>query len=298
MDKATSAKVTLGMCKEMNIVDICRGMQTGWPQLIEAMKKLMEDPQFCNSFRNSYASGRGLSIGRPQQLVATLAIDPAWLTKSVPPSDVYGWSVWLTARVYEAAQTIGMTLKYIPELFPASKKSISVEVGALVREVLDSPHGLTGTSGNVLKLANDFLTHLKKISGDLEAAQTAYQTIGAAVKAQEVISNSKNMMTIISTHANAITASRSMNDQLENLQSAAARVTAFAVITNMAHAIQSLVAAWQVTCKQFEVLGHDDLEKLGDIAFLEDSLQLKSAAAEWMAFSEVIRDFLKRALIH
>jgi hypothetical protein len=171
--------ITLGVPEEMNIVDICRGMQTGWPQLVSAMEKLMNDPQFCNTYSNSYAAGRGLLIGKPQQTLSALMVDPGWLTKSAPPKDVYAWCVWLTMRVYEAAKTISSTLQQLPGLISAAGGAKSAQAGTFVQEVLTGQHGLSVTAGNIVQLVTEFADHLKAIGGNLEEAQTAYQQMAA-----------------------------------------------------------------------------------------------------------------------
>lgn len=287
----------LGLPKEMNITDICRGMQTGWPQLIAAMHKLRDDPRFCNTFRHSYASGHGLSIGQPQQLKAALMVDPSFLMKSAPPADIYGWSVWITARVYEATQTINVTLEQIPTLIAACEGAPPAETGMLVRDILTGAHGLSRTAGNIAGLANAFAIHLGVIGGDLEAAQTEYQAIGVAFEMQQLSGCSKNMINVIGAHTNAVAATHQQNKQLDDFQSAAAKVTAFAVIANMGLAMQSLAVAWQATKVQFEATVKYAPENLSDIHFLQSTLKLGAALGEWAAFSDAIRNFMNRALL-
>jgi hypothetical protein len=289
----TASNPTLGMPKEMNITDICRGMQTGWPQLIVAMKKLKEDPAFCNSFPLGYASGEGLAIGRPEQLLSALMIDPAYLTKPTPPADVYAHSVWLTMRVYEAAQTVSTTLATLPGVLPAEKDATA----AMVKEVLDSKSGLTGTAANIISLANDFTQQLETIGGNLQSAQTDYQEISDLLENQKPVGESDNLFRSIATHPQAIATSYGINQQLDDLGAAAAKVTAFAVIENMRLAVQSLSTAWQVTQEQFEKVAGSDPANLGDPSFLQNTLQLETAAGEWAAFAEVTNNFLKGALV-
>jgi|GEM_PF-2726136 len=288
---------TLGVPKEMNITDICRGMQTGWPQLVRAMKKLREDPVFCNFFPLGFASGDGLGIGRPEQLLSALAVDPAYLTKPTPPADVYARSVWLTMRVYEAAQTMSITLKELPGILPTAKDAKAADAGAMVKEVLDSEYGLTGTAANIIKLANDFTKHLEGIGGNLQTAQTDYQEISDLLEKQKPVGESDNIFRSIATHPQALATSDEINQQLDDLGSAAAKVTAFAVIENMRMAVQSLTTAWQVTKEQFETIARHDPASLGDPSFLQDTLQLDTAAGEWAAFAEVTNGFLKGALV-
>lgn len=288
---------TLGMPKEMNITDICRGMQTGWPQLVVAMKKLREDPVFCNSFPLGFASGDGLGIGRPEQLLSALAVDAGYLTKPTPPADVYARSVWLTMRVYEAAQTMSITLKELPGILPTAKDAKAADTGAMVKEVLDSQYGLTGTAANIIKLANDFMQHLQGIGGNLQTAQTDYQEISDLLEKQKPVGESDNIFRSIATHPQALATSSEINQQLDDLGSAAAKVTAFAVIENMRLAVQSLATAWQVTKEQFEKVASHNPASLGDPSFLQGTLQLDTAAGEWAAFAEVTNGFLKGALV-
>lgn len=293
----TASNPTLGMPKEMNITDICRGMQTGWPQLVVAMKKLKEDPAFCNSFPLGYASGEGLAIGRPEQLLSALMVDPAYLAKPTPPADVYAHSVWLTMRVYEAAQTVSTTLAALPGILPTAENVKAVETAAMTREVLDSQYGLTGTAANIITLANDFAQQLKTIGGNLQSAQTDYQEISDLLEKQKPVGENDNIFRSIATHPQAVATSYEINQQLDDLGSAAAKVTAFAVIENMRLAVQSLTTAWQVTREQFEKVAGSDPANLGDIAYLQNTLQLETAAGEWAAFAEVTNGFLKGALV-
>lgn len=294
--KAAPAKAALGLPREMAIVAICRGAQTGWPQLVEAMEKLREDPAFCNSFPNSFASADGVSIGRPQQLLAALTVAPALLAKPSPPADVYAWSVWVTARVYEASRTIGGTLAQLPGLFAAAKGAKPAEIGAQVREVLGSPLGLASTAGNVAVLAKDFADHLDGMGGDLEAARTARQAISSAFETQKLINGSEDIAESIRAHPSASAKVHEINYQLDNFVMAAAKVSAFGVIANMTNATRSLAAAWQAVNEQFESAAASDPEKLGNLAFLNSTLKLESAVTQWSGFAEVTQNYLKRSL--
>lgn len=289
--------ITLGVPGEMNIVDICRGMQTGWPQLVRAMEKLMNDPQFCNTYSNSYAAGRGLLIGRPQQTLAALMVDPGWLTKPSPPQDVYAWCVWLTMRVYEAAKTISSTLQQLPGLISAAGKANPGQAGTFVQEVLSGQYGLSATAENIVQLATDFADHLKAIGGNLDEAQAAYQQMAAGFEEEQLPRSNGNMMGTIAIHPRLVARNHELNAQLDTLQGAAAQVTVFAVIANMTLAIQSSITAWKATADQFKTIAGYGTDKLGDAGFLESSLNLTSAVNEWKTFAGVIQKYMGMALL-
>lgn len=296
-NKPVSGQVKLGLPREMNIVDICRGMQTGWPQLVAAMKTLEADPQFCGTFTRNYASGKGLAIGNAQQLLEALAIDPSLLTKPTPPRDAYARSVWLTMRVYNAAKTVNTTLNQLPVLFSVAKGATAAETGAMVREVLAGPRGLTQTAEDIIAQATEFANQLTTLGGDLEAAKVEYHGAAAAFQSLNVANGEQNMMHTIGAHPDAMAASHQLGIQLDNFKASAAKVTAFAVINNMAQAIQALATAWKATKAQLEAVAGSDPAMLGDIAFLQSTLQLEAAAGEWAAFTEVIHNFMKVALL-
>lgn len=286
----------LGLPAQMNITDICRGMQTGWPQLIAATRTLTEDPKFCQTFRHSYASGKGLSIGGPAQLVSALIIDPYWLMKPSPPADVYGWSVWMTARVYEAAETISLTLGQIPATLGDKKGTTLPEGGVLVREVLNGSGGLSQVAGDIAGLANTFADYLTAIGGDLEAAQTEYQAVKTIAQTLQLSGTGGDMIKVISSHTKAAADAYRYRCHLDDLRSAAAKVTAFGVIANMRLAMRSLATAWQAGKVRLEENSRYPLKELGDIHFLQNTLKLSAASAEWSVFSDVIRNFLAGAL--
>lgn len=275
--KEMTAETTLGVPKEMNIVDICRGMQTGWPQLVRAIEQLRNDPQFCNTYASSYAGG--LFIGNPQQTLAALMVDPGLMIRPDPPKDVYAWSVWLTMRVFEAAKTISSTLQQLPTLISAAN------AGPYVQKVLSE---LSATAQNIVNLANVFIDHLKSNGGDLEAAQATYKQMAASFEEQQLPHVNGNMMGNIGMHPRLVARNHELNAQLDTMQNAAAQVTVFSVIANMTLAVQSSIDAWKATADQFKTVAGYAPDKLGDVT---------AAANEWKSFAEIVQKYMKMALM-
>lgn len=286
---------TLALPPEMNIATICRGMLTSWPQLTAAMRTLAEAPPFRQAF--PFASGQDLAMGSAQQLLTALAANPALLTNPTPPADVYAWTVWLTMRVYEAAQTVSVTLSQLPSLFPAAQAAPSAEVGTTVQMVLAGPSGLVDTADNMATLAANLEQHLQLLGGNLEAAQAAYQQQGAAIGSPLLASGGKGVFGLVTAHADAQATTQEVHTQLDDFQMAAAQVSAFAVIANMSLAIQALVTAWQATKAQFQAVASYDLDKLGSLDYLQGPLKLGAAAREWAAFTQVLGAYSKQTLL-
>ncbi|HEX4629601.1 MAG TPA: hypothetical protein VH188_01425 [Chthoniobacterales bacterium] len=287
---SASSNLTLRIPKEMAVPGICRGALTGWPQLLDAMNAVMEDPEFLTSFGQSFASGQP---GGPQQLLASLGAGPEGLMKAAPPPDLYGRFVWLAVRVYQAARTFSVTLTHLPVIF----KGTPGQIGAVASEVLAGPGGLSTTAGNVAGWAADFLADFPNAGADLDAAQQAHQAAAVALEKQTAACEEKDVVGSIHAHAVATAAVAGMSSRLDVFEASAGKVTAFAVLANMTMAVQSLALAWKVTKEQMETVAQSKREDLGQLSFFQERLGLEEATSEWGGFANTVKSYIQRLLV-
>lgn len=292
LNAAPEPTLTLGVPKEMAVADICRGAQAGWSVLIDAVKELESDPDFSNEYPHLFASEKGGLLGEPKQLLSGLTVDSGLLGKSAPPADIYARSVWLTGKVYQAAQTISVTLKQVSSFLSANNAMAPADVAELMKEVLSDQTGLTFTAGNMGESANDFSVTLQALGGDLEAAQNELLESTAKIENQKLFAGKPNMLQSIHAHQTIVLASQVMSQQFNASQVAAAKVAVFGVVENMTQAVKSLSEAWLTTKNQFAAVAASDPNNLGNIAFLQNSLNIESSAEDWATFAGIVKNYL------
>lgn len=292
---ARTSSLTFRMPREMALPGICRGALTYWPQLQAALAELRQDPVLHLAFPQENL------VGSPVQLLAALGTDPGSLLRSSPPADLYARFVWLALRVHQSAQTFHLTLLHLPDLFKAGKPDEPAAIGTLVKELLMGPTSLIQRAGDLSELAAVFAQHLREIEGDLESAPAAHKT-AAAAPAEETPNPAREepgteMANSMLAYRRACTATRHANDDRVRFKTSAAKVTASAVISNMASAIESLSEAWQATATQFETIAACEPAQLENEDFLRNELQLETAAREWGDFARVTQKFIQGLML-
>jgi hypothetical protein len=292
---ARASSLTFRMPREMALPGICRGALTYWPQLKAALAELRQDPAF------HLAVPQDNLVGSPAQILAALATDPGSLLRSTPPADLYAWFLWLTLRVHQAAQAFHLTLRGLPDLFKPAQPADPVAEGALVKEVLMGPTSLIQRAANLTELSNIFAQHLREIEGALKSTQATQETAAAAL-AEETNGPGPDkpeagIANLMLAYSRACTATSHADDDRARLRGSAAKVTASAVISNMASAVESLSGAWQATATQFEAIAAVEPAQLGNEDFLRNELELETAAREWGIFAGVTRKFIQGLLL-
>jgi hypothetical protein len=276
---------------------VCRGALTHWPALLRATNVLRADPQFCREFALSYGSAQASLVGGPAQLLASLQHDPALLMRATPPQDIYGRFIWTVMRVYQTVKTVQLTLGQLPDVVsPAHKRTVS-QNGALVRAVLTQAGGVVARARQLAGGIHDFANHLQAVGGDLDAANTAYQAASQSPAMVAAAEQNPSLRAQMQAHVQANTLGHQTQQSLPHHQVLAAKVTAFAVVANMASALHALNAGWTTTAAQYEALAQCAPERLGDGNYLQSALHLGQATDEWRDFSNMIGAFLQRIFV-
>lgn len=296
---SSNSLFSLRMPAEMSVPGICRGALTQWPQLQAAVGELNLDPSFCLVFANSHGSPQAQLVGSPAQLQAALAIDPGYLLRPTPPSDLYAWFVWITLRVYQGARTYNLTLQHLPDLFKAAPGTTPADCGEWVKEVLSGPTGLLARARDISDQAGAFARHLHSIGTDLTAARSEH-----AQALQSMVSTTTAEDTQPTWgHAGAMyaysQAQLTVHDAqlpLAHLKLTAAKVTVLSVIDNMTKAMDMLTKSWQRMAAQCEAVAAQQATDLGKLDALRNDLHLDVATTEWAEFASVIQAFIQGTL--
>ncbi len=287
---------TFRMPVQMAVTSICRGALTGWPQLLEALRRLRSVA--TPSFDLPLGTADGRLFGGPAPLARCLAADPGYLARETPPPDIHGGFVWLALRMYRVARTIRLTLDELPTLvLPATKRGLAAN-GALVSAALGRSGGLIDQARALACGAEVIAGRLETVEGGLQAARETYRAARAVLGSQPFDdAQAMNLSRAIHSYGRAVVTSNEQQQALARYEAAAAHVTALAVLANMRLAAQAGSVAWTATAAQFEAVTHCPAPDLGTAACLDDKLDLCVAIAEWRAFETTIRDFVTRALV-
>ncbi|MEO6679415.1 MAG: hypothetical protein ABIO21_18875 [Pseudomonas sp.] len=290
---SANALFSLRMPAEMSVPGICRGALTQWPQLQAALRELNLDPSFHLAFTNSHGSPQAQLIGGPAQLQSALAIDPGYLLRPTPPTDLYARFVWITLRVYQGARTFNLTLQHLPDLFEAAPGTTPADCGEWAKEVLAGPAGLIARARDISREAGAFARQLHSIDSDLTTAQSehtlALQSLAAPAETQHAAS--------MSAYGQAQWTAHESRRPLAHLKLTAAKVTVLSIIENMTKAIDTLTKSWQGMAAQVETVAARHATDLGNLDFLRNELQLDVATREWAEFACVIQAFIQGTVV-
>ena len=296
---SSNSLFSLRMPAEMAVPGICRGALTQWPQLQAALLELNLDPSFRLVFSNNHGSPQAQLVGCPAQLQAALAIDPGYLLRSTPPTDLYAWFVWITLRVYQGARTFNLTLQHLPDLFKAPPGTTQADCGEWVKEVLAGPAGLIARARDISREAGTFARHLHSIDADLTAARSehaqALQSMVPTTTAEDAQPTWGDAESMYAYGQAQLTAHESQVP-LAHLKLTAAKVTVLSVIDNMTKAMDMLTKSWQRMAAQCEAVAAQQATDLGSLDSLRNDLHLDVTTTEWAEFASVIQAFIQGTL--
>jgi hypothetical protein len=296
---SSNSLLSLRMPGEMAVPGICRGALTQWPQLQAALQELSLDPAFRLEFANSRGSSQTQPIGSPAQLQAALTIDPGYLLRPAPPTDLYTWFVWVTLRVYQGARTFNLTLQHLPDLFKAPPGTTPADCGEWVKEVLAGPAGLIARARDISHQAGTFARHLHSIDSDLTAARSEHALAVQSLLPPATTEDSqptRGHATSMYAYSHAQLTAHESQLPLAHFKLTAAKVTVLSVIDNMTKAIDMLTKSWQSMAAQCEAVAARQGTDLGNLDFLRNELQLDVATNEWAEFASVIQAFIQGTL--
>jgi hypothetical protein len=296
---SSNSLLSLRMPSEMAVPGICRGALTQWPQLQAALQELNLDPAFRLVFANSHGSSQAQPIGSPALLQTALTIDPGYLLRPTPPSDLYAWFVWVTLRTYQGARTFNLTLQHLPDLFKATPGTTPADCGEWVKEVLVGPAGLIARARDISHQAGAFARHLHSIDSDLTAARSehaqALQSVVPTTTTEDTQPTRGHAGSMYAYSQAQLTVHESQLP-LAHLKLTAAKVTVLSVIDNMTKAMDMLTKSWQSMAAQCEAVAARQATDLGNLDSLRNDLYLDVATTEWAEFASVIQAFIQGTL--
>lgn len=290
MTNTRNINAGLGVPPNMALPVICRGSLTGWLQLVSSVERLS-----TATIKSSIIPG---NIGGPAELLYALSIHPGILTEDDEPSTIYGKSVWITCRMSSASKNIATTLSGLPKIFTIAAGQSAADIGQLVRQVLAGDSGLIG-SAQEISLAAKAIAHQLHVSGAaIEQHDQALEkcTQQLAEKVSAVANNAVDHPR--QEHAATTFLASQIQSGLEPIKQASAALTHAGMINNLMQAMTAISSAWSTVEQRFnEVVTQTPLSSLGDLDYLENTLQLTQAAKEWNSLVLSLSSFIEQRLI-
>lgn len=276
----------------------CRGIVTGWPQLVGAIGRMTSDA--ATSAKLSAAGGvSGWQFGGSSTLLASLALNPAILQGPRPPVDIYAQVVWFAMRLHSAARTMEATLAQLSSITNDPQGLRHEDVGAMAGELIGGNGGLSQLAESVAAAAEEIVRHLSALEGPLglDQALADLRTAGTNLEQYARAAADRPAHDMAQCHSATAAAARRAREALDDLELGAATVSASAVLANLIAVMRSMAEQCRlVAANMAAAVAGASTQQLGDPDYLHQSLGLDDAVAGWKTLADATRRFVQNSL--
>jgi len=277
----------------------CRGVLTGWPQLVSAIGRITADPATSAKLAAGGGTANGLQFGGPATLLAALALNPTLLQGPRPPAEIYAQFVWFVMKVHAAARTMEATLAQLSSIASDPQGLGQEDVGAMAGELIGGEGGLSRLAGSVAAAADAFVRRLSALEGLLGLDRTLadFKAAGANLEQHARAAADRPARDLAHFQSAAAAAAQGAREALDDLEFGAATVSAAAVLANLTAVMRSMAEQWQrVGGNLAAAVADASTRQLGDPDYLRQSLELDDAVAGWTFLADSTEGFVQHSL--
>jgi hypothetical protein len=277
----------------------CRGIVTGWPQLVGAIGRMTSHA--ATSVKLSAGGGvSGSQFGGPSTLLAALALNPGLLQGPRPPVDVYSQVVWFAMKLHSVARTMEATLAQLSSTTNDPRGYGHEDVGAMAAELIGGEGGLSQLAESAAVAAEEIVQHLSALEGPLGLDQALAElgTAGTELEQYARAAADRPAHNMAQCHSAAAAAARRVREALDDLELGAATVSASAVLANVIAVMRSMAEQCRlVAANMAAAVAGASTRQLGDPDYLHQTLGLDDAVAGWETLAAATRRFVQYSLV-